>query len=319
MTRGISIVIPTYNRAPMLRPTLASLALLNIPGDVQVEVLVIDNNCKDETPRVVADFKASAPMPVRHIVETRQGHCVSRNRGFREAAFDHVVDFDDDVDVYTDWIAGYFDAVDRLGADCVVGPVYPVFEVAIPAYMTQRVLQLISSTYSRKGGQAMVLTPDVAHEVPGCNFGVRKEVALALGGFRPDWGRNPLSHVMISQDDFDFGRRLVASGKRVVYEPRCAIHHRLSSEKLARHYLRRRFYGDGATKRLVDALLGFSPSPSQRIRYFAGALHLLARAAGHALAGKASLAFECELEARQALGYVCHKPRSENHPGEPSS
>lgn len=315
MNRGISIVIPTYNRARMLGPTLAGLAHLTVPRDVEAEILVIDNNCTDDTPRVVADFKAATPIPVRHIVEHEQGQSASRNRGFQEAAFDHVVDFDDDVDVYTDWIVGYFDAVDRFQADCVVGPVYPVFEIQVPAYLTKDVLRLISSPYSRKGGLPALLPPHVAHEVPGCNFGVRRDVALAVGAFDNAWGRNRASSVMISQDDFDFGRRLVAAGKRVVYEPRCAIHHRLSSEKLSRAYLRRRWYGEGATKRQVDAQSGSSPSLSQRVRYVAGAVHRAARATACYATGHTALAFQWELESRQALGYVFHKPRTTNGQG----
>ena len=314
MTRGISIVIPTYNRAPMLEPTLASMARLNVPRGVDVEILVVDNNCTDNTHRVVADFKATAPFPVKHIVEHEQGQSASRNRGFRDATFDHVVDFDDDVNVYVDWIAGYFDAVDHFEADCVVGPVYPVFEVQVPAYLTKSVLELISSPYSRKGGQAMLLPQSAAHEVPGCNFGVRRDVALAVGAFDNSWGRNRASAVMISQDDFDFGRRLVAAGKRVVYEPRCAIHHRLSSEKLSRTYLRRRWYGEGATKRQVDAQSGSRPSLAQRARYLGGAIHRATRAVTCYAAGRTALAFQWELEARQALGYIFHKPHlTPNH------
>jgi glucosyl-dolichyl phosphate glucuronosyltransferase len=321
---GISIVIPTYNRAEILRKTLDSVARLSIPGGVEVEIIVIENNCTDHSARVFEDFSRRSPLPCRRINETRQGHSHVRNRGFAEAAFDQVVFFDDDVEVFPDWIPGYLKAVEDTQADCVVGPVFPLFEREVPGYLTPPMLNELCSPYSRKGEKRLLLESSVAHEIPGCNFGVRKEVALQIGGFDPEIGRKPGKAVMLSCDDFDFGERLVKAGKRVVYEPSCAIRHLISVEKLSKAYLRKRWYGEGATQRIFDAVKGICFSPTRRLRLLLGVMRLAAAIPFACLSGRKGSTFEGELKARRAAGYLFGARKTSlslqqpPHSGEPS-
>jgi glycosyltransferase involved in cell wall biosynthesis len=301
---GISIIIPTYNRAEILRKTLDSLVHLSVPSGVKVEIIVIENNCTDHSARVFEEFSRRSGISSRRINETRQGHCHVRNRGFAEASFDHVVFFDDDIEAFSDWIPGYLKAVGDLQADCVVGPVFPLFEREVPGYLTRNMLNELCSPYSRKGEKQILLEPSVAHEVPGCNFGVRKEVALQIGGFDPGIGRKPGTTTMLSGDDFDFGERLVEAGKRVVYEPSCAIRHLISVEKLSKAYLRQRWYGEGATQRIFDAAKGIRFPPMRRLRLILGLMRLAATLPFSWLSGQKGSTFECELRTRKAAGYI---------------
>ena len=277
---------------------------MKTPGGVEVEIIVIENNCTDHSAKVFEDFSRRSPVPCRRINETRQGHCHVRNRGFAEAAFDQVVFFDDDVEVYPDWVSGYLEAARDLQADCVVGPVFPLFEREVPGYLTPQMLNELCSPYSRKGEKRILLETPVAHEIPGCNFGVRKEVALQIGGFDPEIGRKPGKAVMLSCDDFDFGERLVKAGKRVVYEPSCAIRHLISVEKLSKAYLRQRWYGEGATQRIFDAAKGIRFPPMRRLRLFLGLMRVTTAVPFAWLSGRMGSTFECELRARKAAGYL---------------
>lgn len=269
---SISIVIPTYNRERWLGPTLDSVFGLKVPAGVSVEVLVIDNNCTDGTAAVVADKAKMSPWPLRHIIETQQGLCFGRNRGLQESKSEHVVYLDDDVVVAQDWLVAYLEAVEQLGADCVVGPVTPHFEGEVPWFLSGQVFDSIASTYSRKGGERKVLSPDVSHEVPGCNFGIRRSVGEEIGGFNPRLDR--CGKALLAGGDFEFGHRLVAAGKRVVYEPRCAIQHVIVAEKLTQDYLRRRWFGAGRTARAVEP----TPRPfAKRLRFALRAARLYVR------------------------------------------
>ena len=66
----LTVAICTYNRAELLRQTLAGIARQTFPAD-QFEVLVIDNNSTDHTAQVVAEFTGARPAP-RHVVEVQQ-------------------------------------------------------------------------------------------------------------------------------------------------------------------------------------------------------------------------------------------------------
>lgn len=302
MTRNVSIAIPTYNRARLLVGTLASLRRLELPPGVEAEIVVIDNNCTDHTAAVVEEAMPQSPLPIRRVVETRQGLCYGRNRALEEARYEHVIYLDDDIEVAPDWLFGYFEAIDVLQADCVVGPVAPKFEIPPPPYMSQRVIDSVSSSYSRKGDAMVLLPSEVGHEVPGCNFGVRKAVGLEIGGFDNELDR--IGKGLLAGGDFDFGHRLVCAGKRVVYQPRCWIKHVITAEKLSKPYLRRRWYGSGATTRVMERRRGVRKPLRRRARQAAGALRLWVRAGWAALLKPEPVAFQCELEARQAWAHI---------------
>lgn len=296
---GVSIVIPTYNRARLLGQTLKSVKRLRVPEGVAIEVWVIDNNCTDNTARVVEDAAQGSQFPILRIVETEQGLCYGRNRGLHEARYENVVYFDDDIEVSEDWLLGYFQAVEQLDADCVVGPVFPKFEREPPDFLTERVLDSVTSTYSRKGDRMMLLPRDVAHEVPGCNFGVRKSVALNIDGFNNSLDRTGAG--LLAGGDTEFGLRLVGTGRRVVFQPRCAIRHVITEEKLSRRYLRKRWTGAGATARLLqNSRLPFS----RRVRYLAGVVRRVGASLVHQVRGNTRVAFERELEARRSWAYI---------------
>ena len=75
----VTVAVVTYNRSRFLRETLAGLVRQNYPADLW-ELLVIDNNSKDDTRDVVASFMASTPSP-RHILEMKQGLDHGRAKG----------------------------------------------------------------------------------------------------------------------------------------------------------------------------------------------------------------------------------------------
>ena len=67
---AVSVLICTYNRADLLRTTLASLArsVARRPW----EILVVDNNSTDDTRGVVHAFATASPVPVTYLFEGRQ-------------------------------------------------------------------------------------------------------------------------------------------------------------------------------------------------------------------------------------------------------
>ncbi len=300
MTTGISLIIPTYNRAEFLSGTLDSVAALHIPAGVDVELLVIDNNCTDNTADLVAHGAGALPFPVRHIIESQQGLCFGRNRGIAEARYEHLGYLDDDIRVAADWIRGYFEAVNEYGADAVVGPVFPLFLQEKPQYLQGKVLDGICSPYSRRGDEILVLPERSAHELPGCNFGVTRAAAREVQGF--DNRLDRVGNQLLAGGDFDFGHRLVRAGKRTVYHPSCSIEHIIIPEKLEKSYLRKRAVGTGMTMRVMQ-----NPGPislRQRMRYLWAATNKAARSLALKLTGRTTEAFDLELQALTNWGFL---------------
>ncbi|HEX6608456.1 MAG TPA: glycosyltransferase, partial [Chloroflexia bacterium] len=61
----VSVVIPTYNRAELLRAALESVQAQTAPV---AEVVVVDDGSTDDTAAVVAEF-ADRGLPMRYLAE----------------------------------------------------------------------------------------------------------------------------------------------------------------------------------------------------------------------------------------------------------
>jgi glucosyl-dolichyl phosphate glucuronosyltransferase len=305
MVRGVSIVIPTYNRARLLGYSLESMFRLDMPSTVDAEIVVISNNCTDSTELVVKQAMQRCPWPMRHVIETQQGLCHCRNRALAEARYEHVVYLDDDVHVAENWVHGYVEAVAHFNADCVVGPVSPIYEIPVPPFLNEKILTTVTSGYSRKGPEPFVIPQNLAHEIPGCNFAVSKAAGLEVNGFDPDLDRKGAG--LVAGGDFDFGARLVRAGKRVVYQPLCAIGHVISAEKLSKRYLRRRSLGQGITMAAMEQHR--SRSWQRNLRLSGRALKFAMSAGRYHTTGNAAEAFWYELECRRLIGYLFSRVR----------
>jgi GT2 family glycosyltransferase len=301
-TNGFSIVIPTYNRADLLRAALKSVFELSIPTGYIAEILVIDNNSTDHTATVVAEAARESPILLRYVRETMQGASHVRNRGVIEARFEHIVFLDDDMtEVAPRWLEAYAASLSSLTPDCVVGPVVPHYALPTEDWMTPDILKC-TAEYSRKGDTAILIPADQAHEIPGCNFAIRKSIAIEVGGFNTELG--PVRSVPIRGEDFELGERLVLLGKRVVYLPDCRICHFISPEKMSLKGVRKRWEGDGLTRRRMMSVRGSRLSAQDSVRMTARILRYLFRSAACGIAGKSKAALKWELEARQLCGIV---------------
>lgn len=90
----ISVIIPTYRRANMLREAIQSVKMQDYP---QVEIIAVDDNSWDETSKIAGEF----PDVVFLRNDVNKGPGYSRKRGFEYSHGEYVVFLDDD-DYYTD-------------------------------------------------------------------------------------------------------------------------------------------------------------------------------------------------------------------------
>jgi glycosyltransferase involved in cell wall biosynthesis len=92
----ISIIIPTFNRAAILRKTLKGYA--EQVGDHQIrELLVVDDGSKDDTVSVAREWNNSPLLNVRYLRQENSGLSAARNHGIREAKGELLLFGDDDI------------------------------------------------------------------------------------------------------------------------------------------------------------------------------------------------------------------------------
>src|SRR5208282_2321290 len=85
---NITVILCTYNRCQSLARALDSVAAQTFSESVEWEVLVVDNNSRDQTRDVAEDFCRRYPGRFRYLFEPRQGKSYALNAGIREARGD---------------------------------------------------------------------------------------------------------------------------------------------------------------------------------------------------------------------------------------
>ncbi|NUT06795.1 MAG: glycosyltransferase, partial [Hamadaea sp.] len=95
-TPKVSVVIPTYNRAALMRLMLAQLARQTLPPS-DFEVVVADDGSSDETAQVVAEF--ADRLRLKYFFQEDVGDRVSRarNEGARLAEAEVLIFLDSGV------------------------------------------------------------------------------------------------------------------------------------------------------------------------------------------------------------------------------
>src|SRR5437773_1433030 len=92
---SISVIIPTFNRAPMLTATLESFAAQSLPKN-RYEVVVVDDGSKDATPEICREFASRIQLKYLHIENS--GISAAKNTGIL-ASRGRILLFADDDDI----------------------------------------------------------------------------------------------------------------------------------------------------------------------------------------------------------------------------
>jgi len=100
---------------------------LKTPKSIELELLVIKNNRKDETDKVIA-YHANH-LPIRCVFESKPWLSNAGNAALKEATGDYILRTDDDVLVDENWIETYSRAFEGSPEAAIFGvPISPWFE-----------------------------------------------------------------------------------------------------------------------------------------------------------------------------------------------
>ena len=110
----LSVVIPTYNRLPILRQCLTALERQQLASPIEgYEVVLVDDGSTDDTVAWLRAEAASLPH-VRLIQQEHGGPAEGRNRGVAEARGDVIVFIDSDLVVTPTFLISHARALERF-------------------------------------------------------------------------------------------------------------------------------------------------------------------------------------------------------------
>ena len=242
----ITLIICTYNREKYIGPLLESIAKNDYPTS-DYEIVLVDNNCTDNTRGVCEQFATTHPeITLRYVVETEQGLSAARNKGIKEAKGDIIIYVDDDALVDADYIRIYAEQFAAHPETMAPGgPIEPLYETEEPKWM---------SPYTKALLTAWMNYGDKVREYPngrypgGGNAAYRKVVFEKVGLFNTELGRK--GSALLASEEKDIFDKMKAQGMQVLYLPTPVLHHIIPQAKLEEDYFNRLTLQIGRSERM---------------------------------------------------------------------
>jgi glycosyltransferase involved in cell wall biosynthesis len=232
-----SVIIPTYNRAFLLRHSLESLTRQSLAAD-EFEVLVVDDGSSDETRTVVEGF--TTRLNLRYFFQEDEGWRLAkaRNVGIANAAADVCVFLDSGLLAASGCLAAHVGSHEQSrGPVAVCGYVYGFNVGNEDANAIAKTIGLgdVDGSIGRMTGNPELLDiregfyeiyTEEFHDLPApwiifwtCNVSVSTPLSRQAGGFDEEfrsWGG----------EDLDFGYRLFNAGAKFILNRNAsAIHY----------------------------------------------------------------------------------------------
>lgn len=236
----ISVAICTWNRCEILQLTLARLSEIALPAGLDWEVLVVNNNCTDNTTEVARSFVSC--LPVRVVVEPQPGASHARNRALDEARGEYIAWVDDDVLIADDWLVALVDAIQRRpDIDVFGGPIEPWFATTPDPDLLAAFPALANGFCGLDYGAAEIPLRD-GQPLFTSNMAVARRSTDGLR-FNPALGGTAGSGVC--GEDVEFLDAIRARGGDVLWIPRMRVKHYVDPSRATLSYLLRFYYDRG--------------------------------------------------------------------------
>ena len=232
--KGISIIIPSYNRREMLTNTLCGL-LVQEHFDKEYEVIIVDNGSDDlfSTSGMDIDFCFPIKIIKRNLRSGNFRPGSARNIGALNARHEIIVFLDSDCIPSSTFLSAHWDILSGGNSIATIGhrEFISVSNIQLDSILNSpnyiyKVPRVISdSNYKRETDRRLPeLSLLKSHPAPfncfhGCNLGMRKSDFFNAGGFdeRFDlfWG----------YEDIELGYRLSLSHVEFRYVPSAVVFH----------------------------------------------------------------------------------------------
>ena len=230
----LTIGICTWNRAKLLDTSLDAFKNVYIPGDIDLEILVVNNNSTDETDDIIE--KHASNLPIRRLFEPQAGKSFALNHAAREARGDYILWTDDDAIVDKNWVKAYIEAF-RRWPDAVFfgGPVLPWFEHEPPGWLTEETIPIVASAFAILDFEEGFSELNYEKLPYGVNMAVRcKEQKRYL--YNTNYGPRPNSE--IRGEETVLMQKLLKDGHEGRWVPKAKVSHHVPKKRMRLKYLK---------------------------------------------------------------------------------
>ena len=257
---GFSVIIATYNGAPIIEKTLTSLKEIHTVPGLPMEILLVDNNSTDDTiERALSTWQGDCELRV--MKELRQGTGYAKYHGMKEARYSYLGIVDQDNWVDDNWLEKSVQYLDEARDVAIVfGRGIPVFEALKPEWFDRYENNFAVGRQLSHNGVAVS-----NHFFYAAGSVMRKAAFDELNSF----GFTPLlqsraRETLLSGEDTELQILLYLLGWNLHYQDDLNFYHIMPTKRLTRDYFIKLRKGLGATSVYLNLYRNYMDEHFQR-------------------------------------------------------
>lgn len=246
INKGVSIIICCYNSAKRLPQTLLHIAKQKIPETIACELIVVDNNCTDDTVAVTNSIwnELASNIPLTIIEEKTPGLSSARHKGVASANYEYIIFCDDD-----NWLEEHYieRAYSILESDISIGiigcKIEAVYELEPESWVIKH------SEYLAIGPPDDIKDGDITAKI-GLVFGagmvLRKQLFSHLNAINYTFFITDRKGEMLTScgdGEICFCARLL--GYKIFFSNNLQLKHFIPKERTTENYFKRLMFGLG--------------------------------------------------------------------------
>ncbi len=216
----LSIIIPTYNRAEILKDCLRRLNNQDFIKN-EFEVIVVDDGSTDNTKEVVKNAQKKSSVEINYLYQKNQGQGVARNYALRYAKGRIIVFIGDDILVLPDFVKQHLNYHRRYRREneAVLGFIGWDPRLEVTPFMEW--LTNGSSVFGRFGGHQFAFEKLQGKKKADFNFFYTSNISLKKSLLK----RHPFDSKFSSYgwEDIELGYRLTKKENLILYYNPMAI------------------------------------------------------------------------------------------------
>ncbi len=234
----ISIIIPTFNRSKSLLRTIKSFANQD-EIDNNYEIIIADNNSKDDTFEVVSRFISENKKNkfIYHFVP-EQGVHFARNSAAKIAKGRILYFTDDDMEADSKLIKEIVSLFrENPNLATATGMVLPKFEIKPPFWITNHLdNQYLSLTRKDIPWYKIVSYEEEPIGIYSCHQAIKREAFFNCGGFNPENTKG----IWLGDGETGLMKKLRKKNYLFGFTRKSIIYHHIPKSRLTRKYIVKR-------------------------------------------------------------------------------
>ena len=241
MKPSISLIICTYNNAPLLDRVLLSISKQKNSINCDWSVLVVNNNCTDNTTEVVTNFIHSGNIPnLSTINEVKQGLSYARLCGINNTTAEWIAFIDDDCILQDNWVekailfAKSHPKCGAFGGKVILDWEFPPSEI---------LLKYKSSFAAQDYGEEDRLIE--LNCIVGAGLVINRTAILQSGWLDKQLLADRKGKELTSGGDSEIIIRIRQAGYEIWYCSGCILNHYMPAKRISEEYLMKLQYSFG--------------------------------------------------------------------------